>query len=379
MKNDSCKYFKKCGACQLRNLPYEEQLSFKMSRVIKLLGRFCHVDEIVGMENTAAYRNKAQAVFYNQSGRVFSGIYQSASGKVIRCDTCPVISKKAGLIISEITSIMNELKLKAYDPITKKGFLRHVLVRHGFLSGEIMVVLVSATPYFPKEKTFVSLLTERHPQITSIVQNVNNTETPLWLTDTERTVYGSGSITDYLCGATFKISPRSFYQINPVQTEKLYKTALSLAALGGREKVLDAYSGIGTIGIIASKYAKTVHCVESNRAAVTDAVENAKINKIYNVKFFACDSAKFVAGAAAKGSTYDVVFVDPPRAGCDKNFLSKLMTLSPDKIIYISCNPETMARDIAYLGGGSYRVKKIIPFDMFPHTNHTECVALLTR
>lgn len=379
MKNEGCKYFKKCGACQLRNMPYEEQLSFKMSRVIKLLGRFCHVEEIVGMSNPSAFRNKAQAVFYNQNGRVYSGIYQSASGKVIRCESCPVISDRAGLIINEITVIMNELKLKAYDPATGKGFLRHVLIRHGFASGEIMVVLVSATAHFPREEQFISLLTERHPQITTVIQNVNGTDIPLWLTENERTVYGGGSITDYLCGRTFKISSRSFCQINPLQTEKLYKTAMELAALSGKETVLDAYSGIGTIGIIASRYAKTVYSVETNRAAVSDAVSNAKSNGIYNIKFFTCDSTKFIANSGLRGDRYDVVFIDPPRAGCDKTFLSKLMTLSPSKIIYISCNPETMSRDIAYLGGGRYKVQRLIPFDMFPHTNHIECVCLLAK
>ena len=377
MKNEGCRYFKKCGACQLRNMSYEEQLSFKMSRVIKLVGRFCHVDEIVAMNNPSYYRNKAQAVYFNQSGRVFPGIYQSSSGKVVRCDSCPVVSEKAGMIIREIANIMNELKLRAYDPSSGKGFLRHALVRHGFSSGEIMVVLVSAAPIFPKEKLFVSLLTERFPQITTVVHNVNNTDIPLWLTDNERVIYGNGYITDILCSRVFKISSRSFYQINPVQTEKLYNTAIELAGLTGKETVLDAYSGIGTIGIIAAQNANTVHCVETNKAAVSDAVSNAKCNGVNNVKFFATDTVRFINSAIMRRDRYDVVFMDPPRAGCDKHFLSRLMTLSPGKIVYISCNPETMARDIAYLGGGGYKVRKIVPFDMFPHTNHVECVCVL--
>lgn len=379
MKNDTCKYFKKCGACQLRNMTYEEQLSFKMRKVIKLLGRFGHIDEIVGMEDPSAYRNKAQAMFFGQGGRVFAGIYHSSTGKVMKCDSCPVISDKAGKIIKEIACIMNELRISAYDPERGKGFLRHVLVRHGFASGEIMVVIVSASPAFPKEKQFVSMLTERIPQITTILHNVNDTATPLWLTENERVIYGNGYITDILCSCVFKLSSRSFYQINPLQTEKLYSKAIALASLTGKESVLDAYCGIGTIGLIAAKKAHSVHCVETNRTAVADAVENAKINGIYNAKFYACDTVRFINSAIMRQDKYDVVFMDPPRAGCDKNFLSRLMTLSPKKIIYISCNPETMARDIAYLGGGGYRVRKAVPFDMFPHTNHVEMVVMLSH
>lgn len=379
MKNDSCKYFKKCGACQLRNMTYEEQLSYKMSKVIKTLGRFCHVDEIEAMTAPSSYRNKAQAVYFNQGGKVFPGIYQSSSGKVVKCNSCPVLGNKINFIICEIANIMNELKLKAFDPSTGKGFLRHALIRQGFSSGEIMVVLVSSSQIFPKQELFVSLLTERYPQITTVIHNINDTKTPLWLTSDEKILYGPGYITDTLCGCTFKISPRSFYQINPIQTEKLYKKACELACLTGNENVLDAYSGIGTIGIIASKYSKTVHCVETNKSSVSDAIQNAKYNKAYNVKFFTCDTVKFINSAVERGDKYDVVFMDPPRSGCDKVFLSRIMTLSPPKIVYISCNPETMARDIAYLGGGGYKVRSLTPFDMFPHTNHVETVCLLTR
>ena len=273
---------------------------------------------------------------------------------------------------------MNELKLRAYDPATGRGFLRHVLIRQGFATGEIMVVIVSPTPVFPKEKLFVSLLTERFPQISTVVHNVNDTETPLWLTDHERVLFGNGYITDILCDCVFRISSRSFYQINPVQTGKMYSKAIELAGLTGRERVLDAYSGIGTIGIIASKKASKVTCVETNRAAVEDGIWNAKCSGARNVRFFASDTVKFIRGALSKGERYDAVFVDPPRAGCNKEFLSKLMTLAPKKIIYISCNPETLARDLAYLKG-KYRVKRIVPYDMFPYTNHVETVVRLSR
>jgi len=375
---ENCKYFKKCGACQLRNMTYEEQLSFKMSRVIKLLGKYCHVDEIVPMASTAAYRNKAQAAYFEQNGKVFYGIYQSSSGRIIRCEGCPVETPAAWELFSGIKNLMNELKLHAYDPRTGRGFLRHVLIRQGFATGEIMVVLVSASPSFPKEKLFVSLLTERFPQITTVVHNVNDTDTPLWLTDRERVLYGRGYITDILCDCVFRISSRSFYQINPVQTGKLYTKAMELAGLTGAEKVLDAYSGIGTIGIIASKKAGRVACVETNPAAVEDGIWNLKCSGIKNVRFYNSDTVRFIKNAAARREKYDVVFVDPPRAGCSRDFLSKLTSLSPQKIVYISCNPETLARDLSFLRG-KYKVKRIVPFDMFPHTNHVETVVLMTK
>ena len=380
MKNsDSCKIYKKCGACQLRNMTYEEQLSFKMSKVIKLLGRWCHVDEIIPMSNPARYRNKAQAAFYQQGDRVFAGIYQSSTGKIVRRSDCVVETKIANKIIGEICNIMNELHIRAFNPANGRGFLRHVLVRQGFATGEIMVVLVSGSAMFPKEALFISLLTERIPQITTVVHNINDTQTPLWLSDKERVLYGPGYITDVLCHCRFIISPRSFYQINPIQTEVLYNKAMELAGLTGNEKVLDAYSGIGTIGIIAAKKSSAVHCTEVNKSAVADAAENAALSGVSNIKFYNLDAAEFMKGAILRKHRYDVVFVDPPRAGCSKNFLSRLMSLSPKKVVYISCNPETLARDIAYLKGGGYRLRAVQPVDMFPHTNHVETVILLSR
>ena len=273
---------------------------------------------------------------------------------------------------------MNELKLRAYDALSGRGFLRHVLIRQGFATGDIMVCLVGSSPIFPKEKLFVKLLTERFPQITTVVYRVNDTDTPIWMTDYERVLFGNGFITDILCGSVFRISSGSFYQINPVQTGLLYTKAIEFAALTGCEKVLDAYSGIGTVGIIASKKASHVSCVETNGDAVTDGIWNAKCNGAYNVRFYRTDTVKFIRGAASRGERYDVVFVDPPRAGCSKEFLTGVVSLAPKKIVYISCNPETLARDLAVLRG-NYRVRRISPFDMFPFTNHVETVVLITR
>ncbi len=378
MEKGGCKYFKKCGACQLRNMSYKEQLSYKMSRIIKTLGRFCHAHEIVPMENTEGYRNKAQAIVFPQGGKAVSGIYKSSSGTAVKCDFCAIETKTASEIIRVVINIANELKIQPYNAATGKGFLRHILVREGFATGEVMVVIVSSSAAFPKERQFVSLLTERFPSVTTVVHNVNDTATPLWLTDKERVLYGEGYITDVLCGCTFRISARSFYQINPVQTERLYSCAIKLAGLSGKERVLDAYSGIGTIGIIAAKNAKTVDAVEVNKSSTADAKENARLSGVSNIRFFTADTTKFINNAAAKGEKYDTVFVDPPRAGCDKNFLSRLITLAPKKIVYISCNPDTLARDLDFLKK-YYKIKQITPFDMFPHTNHIECAVLLTR
>lgn len=377
--SDNCKYYKKCGSCRLRNLSYEEQLSFKMSRLIKQLGQFCHIEEIVPMEDTVGYRNKATAAFFEQGGRVYAGLYQSSSQRIVKCDGCPVQTGLANRMIKEICNIMNELHLHAYDPEKDRGFLRHVLIRQAFKTGDVMVIIVSRNAMFPKEELFVSLLTERFPQITSIVHNVNDTDTPIWMTDKERVIYGSEHITDILCGCTFSISARSFYQINPVQTAKLYSKAIELAELSGKETVLDAYSGIGTVGIISAKRAGYVHCTETNKAAVKDAIRNARLSGVSNIKFFISDSVAFLRDASSRGENYDAVFIDPPRAGCDKSFLSKLMNIAPKRIIYISCNPETLARDLAYMRAGGWRASVIQPFDMFPHTTHVECVVLLSQ
>lgn len=376
--SENCKNYKKCGACQLRNMSYEEQLSFKMSKVIKCVGKFGHVEEIVPMDNPSRYRNKSQAAYFEQGGRVFAGIYQSNSQRIVKIDDCPVESKMAVRIIKEIANIMNELHLHAYNPGNDRGFLRHVLVRHGFTSRELMVVIVSRTAVFPKRELFLSLLTERFPQITTIVHNINDTSTPLWMTDKEKVIYGDGYIYDRLCSCDFRISPRSFYQINPVQTEKMYTAAMDFAHLSGKEKVLDAYSGIGTIGIIAAKQAREVHCVESNASAVKDAKFNAKLSKVHNISFFNDDSADFVEKAARMKNHYDVAFVDPPRAGCSKQFLSRLAFLAPSRIVYVSCNPETLGRDLGFLKNKGYKINVIQPYDMFPHTTHVETVVLLS-
>ena len=374
-----CPHRKKCGGCQIQNLTYKKQLSFKQVKVIKLLGKFHHVNEIIGMEYPYHYRNKVQAAFGERKGEIISGVYQSSTHNIVPVDSCLIEDEKADEIIVTIRKLLKSFKLKAFNDVTLKGFLRHVLIKRGFSSGEIMVVLVTAVMDFPKETQFVNALLSRHPEITTIVQNVNNKFTSLVLGENSRVLFGNGYIEEDLCGFRFRISPKAFYQINPTQTEILYNKAIQFADLKGNEKVLDAYCGTGTIGIIASKKAGSVVGVELNADAVKDAEVNAELNGVENITFFEDDAGKFMVKTARKGENFDVVIMDPPRAGASLEFLKCLVELSPQKIVYVSCNPETLARDLLFLTRKGYKVKKIQPVDMFPHTEHVEIVCLITK
>lgn len=374
-----CPHSKKCGGCQLQNLRYEEQLQWKNRLCVKLLGQFAHVEPILGMKTPYHYRNKVQAAFgTTRAGRIISGIYQSSTHNIVAVDNCMTEDQTADRIIVDIRRLLADFRMTTYNEVTGRGFLRHVLVKRGFATNEIMVVLVTGTPVFPAKNNFVKALLKKHPEITTIVQNVNDRYTSMLLGPNEKTLYGPGYITDILCGLKFRISAKSFYQINPVQTEILYSKAMEFAGLTGRETVIDAYCGIGTIGMIAAKTAGQVLGVEVNRDAVHDAIANAKLNGMKNIRFICADAGDFMVNMAAEGETCDVLLMDPPRAGSDQAFLSSAVTLAPKRIVYVSCNPETLARDLKYLTRNGYRVKTIQPVDMFPHTNHVEVVTLLT-
>lgn len=374
-----CPIAKKCGGCQLQNLTYEEQLSMKQAKVIRLVGKYCHVDEIIGMETPYHYRNKASHAFGFANGRVVSGIYQSATRRIAPTDGCLLEDVRVAGIVRTVRELCTAFGIKTYDLQTGRGFFRHVLVRNGFASGEVMAVLVTAKGEFPSKRAFVSALLEKHPEITTIVWNINPTNTPLLLGNRSEVLYGSGYITDTLSGLSFRVSPRSFYQVNPVQTEVLYGKVVEFAALSGKERVIDAYCGTGTIGLTLARHAKEVLGVEVNADAVADAQENAKRNGIGNARFIAADAGDFLRELAQTGEKIDVVVTDPPRAGCSKQFLQSLLALSPKRVVYVSCNPETLSRDLFVLSGGGYRVKKIQPVDLFPHTEHVESVVCLTR
>lgn len=375
-----CTSAKKCGGCQYQGVAYQEQLKKKQRQVQGLLNKFGKVNPVIGMENPYYYRNKVHAVFdRDRKGNIISGIYEANSHRVVPIEKCLIEDEKSQEIIRTIRGMLRSFKIKTYDEDSGYGLLRHVLVRRGFESGEVMVVLVTASPIFPSKNNFVKALRKAHPEITTVVLNINDKKTSMVLGEREIVLYGKGFIRDTLCGCTFRISPKSFYQVNPIQTEVLYGKAVEYAGLTGKERVIDAYCGIGTIGLIAAAHAKEVIGVELNKDAVRDAKINARENKISNVRFLQGDAGEFMTALASAGEKADVVFMDPPRAGSDEKFLSSLLKLNPQKVVYISCNPETLARDLAFLTKKDYIVKRIQPVDMFCFTNHVETVALLVK
>ena len=379
-RSTPCPHAKQCGGCQLQHVPYAQQLAQKQRRVRELLGGFGPVLPILGMEEPKHYRNKVTAAFaLDRNRKIVSGIYQPGSHAVVPVDSCLIEDETADAIIVDIRRMLPDFRIKVFDERSGTGWLRHVLVRRGFATGQALVVLVAVSPIFPLQKPFVQKLRELHPEVRSVVLNINDRVTPVVLGTREKVLYGEGAIEDILCGYRFRISPRSFYQINPVQTEKLYRTALDFAELTGAETVLDAYCGIGTIGITASGRAKQVIGVELNRDAVADAIVNARLNGIKNCWFTAGDAGEYMEQMARDGMRPDLVFLDPPRAGSDERFLSSLLRCAPKKVVYVSCDPETLARDLGALTKGGYRVRKSQPVDMFPYTRHIECVCQLFK
>ncbi len=375
-----CPLSRKCGGCQLQQMPYAHQLQYKQQKVISLLGRYHRVSPILGMDNPYHYRNKVQAAFgLTRRKEIISGVYQSSTHHIVKVDSCQIEDQQADRIIVSIRNLLPDFQILPYNEDSGHGFLRHVLVRRGFASNQIMVVLVGASPVFPMKKKFTAALLQQHPEITTVVLNINSKHTSMLLGEREEVLHGRGYIEDTLCGCTFRISPRSFYQINPVQTERLYRAALNMAHIQKTDRVLDAYCGVGTIGIVAAKQARQVVGVELNRDAVHDARINARCNGLANISFVQGDAGEYMVELAAQGEHVDVVLMDPPRAGSDKAFLQSLLTLAPSRVVYISCNPETQARDLRLLTQGGYRVTAIQPVDMFPHTAHTECICSLTR
>ena len=375
-----CPVFKKCGGCQYLNLTYEEQLEKKKKELQRLLKGICPIHEVIGMENPWHYRNKVHAVFsHDRKGNPISGVYQENSHIVLPVESCLIEDEKADEIIGTIRGMLKSFKIRTYDEDTGYGLLRHVLVKRGFATGEIMVVLVTASPVFPSRNNFVKALRQKHPEITTVIQNINGRDTSMVLGDREQVLYGKGYIEDVLCGCRFRISARSFYQVNPVQTEVLYSKAMEYAGLTGKETVVDAYCGIGTIGIVASRKAKQVIGVELNPDAVRDAVRNARANKIDNIRFYQGDAGDFLQKMAANGEKADVVFMDPPRSGSSERFMAAAAAMGPKRIVYVSCGPDTLARDLKYLRKKGYRVEKGVGVDLFPWTGHCEVCVKLER
>jgi 23S rRNA (uracil1939-C5)-methyltransferase len=380
INNDGCTYIRGCGGCDYGEESYESELKAKQKKVEALLKDYCKVQPIIGMKKPEHYRNKVHVVFdHDRKGNPISGVYETGTHRVIPIESCHIHNQKADEIIASIRGMLKSFKIKTYDEDSGYGLMRHVLIKTGFSSGEIMVVLVLSSPILPSKNNFIKALLKEHPEISTIVINVNDKKTSMVLGDKEQVIYGKGYIEDKLCGKTFRISPKSFYQVNPEQTEVLYAKAIEMAGLTGEETVIDAYCGIGTIGIVAADHAKSVIGVELNKDAVKDANVNAKLNETKNIEFYKNDAGDFMTQMAEQKATADVVFMDPPRTGSNEKFMDALALLKPKKVVYISCNPITLERDLKYLKMKGYKAEKAVPVDMFPWTEHVETVVLMSR
>lgn len=391
-----CPQSEKCGACQHIGEPYAKQLKRKDAAVQDLFASIgihngnAVFRPILGMDEPFHYRNKVASPFApgrrqkNKAAKtVLTGMYAAGTHRLVNTDGCAVENCAANSVVKAVRELMERYNMAPYNEDTGAGFMRHVVIRVGHTSGEMLVTLVTNDSEFPASKSFCRDLVSKVPQITTIVQNINMRQTNVILGDSERTLYGPGFILDELCGLSFRISSQSFYQVNAVQTEVLYRTAVSLAGLSGSETAIDAYCGTGTIGLVAAKNgAARVIGVESVESAVRDARQNAKHNGIENAEFVVEDAGKFMR-QLAKDRELDpsqtVLFMDPPRAGSSEEFLRSAAAFGPSRIVYISCNPKTQVRDLEILHTLGYRTRIVQPVDMFPHTDHVETVVLLTR
>ena len=376
-----CAAFGKCGGCSLLNVKYSDQLALKQKNMEKLLSGFAKVEPVIGMEDPLYYRNKVHHSFgYGKKGGVISGSYAANSHRILTTEECFLEDSICQEIIRSIRELAESFGIEIFNEDRGRGILRHALIRRGFTSKEVMVVLVTGSDFFPSRSNFAKELVRRHPEITTVVQNINGKKTGMVLGEMNRTIYGPGFIRDTICGLTFRISPTSFYQVNPVQTEVLYRKAVEFAELSGRETVIDAYCGIGTIGLCAAKKAGRVIGVELNKNAVADAVLNCKENGIKNARFYQGDATRFISSMAMKGERAGVVFMDPPRSGSTPQFIDSVCRMKPERVVYVSCGPETLARDLRIFESKSYRVSRIQPVDMFPYTReHVETVVQLVR
>ena len=383
---EDCTTYKKCGGCNLRHINYQETLNIKKAIVencmYKALKREIQVNNVIGMKEPLYYRNKLQyPVGINKEQNIVMGVYSSRTHNIIPTEECFIQNKECQIIANDILKFIKENNISAYNEETLKGTLRHIVIRIGIKTNEVLVTLVLNDNNLKKEKELIGFLCKKHKNIKSIVKNFNTKNTNVILGEKTEVIYGDGYIYDILGDYKFKISPLSFYQVNPIQTEILYNTAIKFAEVEHQENstkiALDLYCGIGTIGIFASKYFKKVYGIEIVEQAIEDAKENAKINKIENTEFYAGDVEKVLPKIIEKEKIKpNVVFVDPPRKGLDNNTIKVLEELRPEKIVYISCNPATLARDLALLNE-DYEIKEIQPVDMFPFSKHCEVISVL--
>jgi len=370
-----------CGGCQFQQLSYKAQLDYKRKKVANAFSRVAKQDvkvgDVLGMDDPCFYRNKTQMPMgKDKAGKIITGFYKANSHEIVPIEKCYIEDERAAPIIKTIRELMKEIRVEPYDEDKHIGVMRHILIRTSHYKKQIMVVLVTNVNNFPGQNNFVKALIAKHPEITTIVQNINKRDTNVILGNYENIMYGKGFIEDTLLGINFQISSKSFYQTNPLQTEKLYKAALEAADIADGDVVFDAYTGIGTIALLAAKKAEHVIGVEIVAQAVRDAIRNAKHNGISNVEFHIADVSDYMVEMASQNAKIDVLFMDPPRRGADERFLKSVLALSPKKIIYVSCEPETLARDIKALSA-KYEVSSVQPVDMFPQTQHVETVVVL--
>lgn len=381
-RDADCDTFSKCGGCSMRHMSYEKTLEVKRNNVISTLkkqGLDIEVKDVIGMDKPFFYRNKLQyPVGMDSNGNAVLGIFAPRSHRIIETKKCFIQDERLQDIANSIFKFIRENNIPVYDEKNFTGEIRHLVLRIGVKTGEIVVTIVSNNEKITKEKELIEFVVRKYPNVKTIIKNVNSKNTNVILGNENVVLYGEGYIYDELLGFKFKISPMSFYQVNPYQTEKLYSKAIEYADLSGKETVFDLYCGIGTIGICASRNVKKLYGIETVPDAIKDAKENARINGIRNAEFFVGDVEKTLPKFIEENDIRpDVVFLDPPRKGCEKTALDTIMKIMPKKIVYVSCNPATLARDLKILQD-RYETKEVTPVDMFPYTSHVECCSVLS-
>ncbi|WP_184310446.1 23S rRNA (uracil(1939)-C(5))-methyltransferase RlmD [Anaerosolibacter carboniphilus] len=373
-----------CGGCQTQHIDYKEQLRLKtntvkanIERIGKLEGVLIH--DTLGMEEPSRYRNKAQFPVGNLDNEVAIGFYKKGTHEIVNTSSCYIQHEVNDRIVEVLREYMERYKVSAFDEENGMGLIRHILTKVGFTTGEIMIVLITNRRKIPHQEELIQALISEVPEIKSIVQNINMKKTNRILGDECITLFGDDKIVDYIGSLKFHISALSFFQVNPMQTKVLYEKALEYAGLTGEETVFDVYCGIGTISLFLAQKAKKVYGIEIVDAAIEDAKENARINGVENAEFFVGKAEEVVPRLYKKGITADVVVVDPPRKGCEEEVLDTIVKMNPKRVVYVSCNPSTLARDLKYLDERGYRTVEVQPVDMFPHTTHCEAVVKIER
>ncbi|WP_342425670.1 23S rRNA (uracil(1939)-C(5))-methyltransferase RlmD [Paenibacillus sp. FSL L8-0502] len=394
-----CAIYDQCGGCQIQHMSYEAQLSWKRQHVVDVLERIgklsvtsddgtsvdlssVHgvvVHPTLGMSEPWRYRNKAQVPIGVTEGGLVGGFYARGSHRIVDMNTCLIQDERNDEVVARVKEIGRMLGISAYNEETGRGLLRHVVVKTAFRTGEMMLVLVTNGRDIPHADAWIGSIREHIPHVASICQNVNTKRTNVIFGDETRVLWGRDVIYDYIGNVQFAISARSFYQVNPVQTEVLYGKTVEYAGLTGKETVIDAYCGIGTISLFLAQHADQVYGVEIVKEAIDDARSNALLNEMRNVKFEVGASEDVIPAWKEQGITADVIVVDPPRKGCDPRLLDTILEMKPERVVYVSCNPSTLARDLKILEDGGYKTVEVQPVDMFPHTVHVESVALLVR